>query len=112
MPYHDDRKYLVKGSPAPCHPVELYATDTLYKTDAAAFVTAYPAVTTIGAVAVLSPPALTAMQIADTEKYLREKINKVNESLPSEHRINKIVIRETDFVRSPSMKIVREQNAK
>lgn len=55
---------------------------------------------------------LAAMQIADTEKYLREEINKVNESLPSEQRINKIVIRETDFVRSPSMKIVREQNAK
>lgn len=57
-------------------------------------------------------PALAAMQIADTEKYLREEINKINESLPSEHRINKIVIRETDFVRSPGMKIVREQNAK
>lgn len=55
---------------------------------------------------------LAAMQIDDPDRYLREEINKVNEKLPSEQRINKIVIRETDFVRSPSMKIVRNQNAK
>ena len=55
---------------------------------------------------------LATMQLADPEQYLREEINKVNEKLPSEQRINKIVIRETDFVRSPSMKIVRNQNAK
>ena len=55
---------------------------------------------------------LAALQVADADAYLREEINKVNATLPSIQRINKIVIRETDFVRSPSMKIVRNQNAK
>lgn len=55
---------------------------------------------------------LAAMGVADPDGYLRDEINKVNEKLPSVQRINKIVIRETDFVRSASMKIVRNQNAK
>ncbi|MGN1103276.1 MAG: class I adenylate-forming enzyme family protein [Candidatus Coproplasma sp.] len=55
---------------------------------------------------------LASMQIADPESYLREEINKVNATLPSEQRINKIVIRENDFIRSASLKIVRNQNAK
>lgn len=55
---------------------------------------------------------LASMKIADPDKYLRDEINKVNEKLPSVQRINKIVIRETDFIRSASMKIVRNQNAK
>ena len=55
---------------------------------------------------------LAALQVADANAYLREEINKVNATLPSIQRINKIIIRETDFIRSPSMKIVRNQNAK
>lgn len=54
---------------------------------------------------------LKALQVEDTEGYLKEKINEVNAALPSIQRINKIVIRTTDFVRSPSMKIVRNQYA-
>lgn len=55
---------------------------------------------------------LAALGVTNPEQYLRDEINKVNEKLPSVQRINKIVIRETDFVRSASMKIVRDQNAK
>lgn len=54
---------------------------------------------------------LKALAVEDTEAYVKEQINEVNKTLPSFKRINKIVIRTTDFVRSPSMKIVRNQNA-
>ncbi len=53
---------------------------------------------------------LKANGITDTEGYLKQKINEVNLALPSFMRINKIVIRTSDFIRSPSMKIVRNQN--
>lgn len=43
-------------------------------------------------------------------EYLKEQINQVNNSLPSFQRVNKITVRTSDFVRSPSMKIVRNQN--
>ncbi len=48
--------------------------------------------------------------IVDTSAYINEKIREINEKLPSFERINKIIIRDTDFVRSPSMKIVRNQS--
>ena len=51
-----------------------------------------------------------ALGIEDVEGYLKEKVNAVNATLPSFQRISKLVIRDTDFVRSPSMKIVRNQN--
>ncbi|MBE5754435.1 MAG: acyl--CoA ligase [Clostridiales bacterium] len=44
------------------------------------------------------------------QEYLKEQLNKVNDALPSFQRVSKIVIRTSDFVRSPSMKIVRNQN--
>ena len=46
---------------------------------------------------------------ADKGKVITEEINKVNSKLPSHQRIGKIVIRDTDFKRSPSMKILRNQ---
>ena len=48
--------------------------------------------------------------ITDSEAYFTEKVREINAKLPSFARINKIIIRDTDFVRSPSMKIVRGQN--
>lgn len=55
---------------------------------------------------------LATIDCEDKEKYIRDRINEVNASLPSIHRVSKVIIRDTDFVRSPSMKIVRGQNKK
>jgi long-chain acyl-CoA synthetase len=52
-----------------------------------------------------------ALGIEDVEGHLKKCINEINDTLPSFMRVNKVVIRTTDFVRSPSMKIVRNQNA-
>lgn len=53
---------------------------------------------------------IKAKGIIDVDAYLRAEIEKVNAKLPSFERVNKVIIRDTDFVRSPSMKIVRNQN--
>ena len=52
-----------------------------------------------------------AQGIEDLEGHFKEKVNEINATLPSFMRVNKLVVRTTDFVRSPSMKIVRNQNA-
>jgi len=54
---------------------------------------------------------LNALKIEDKETFLKEQILEVNKTLPAFERINKIVIRETDFLRSPSMKILRKENS-
>lgn len=60
---------------------------------------------------VLPRPAVVAKYPQDqVEAILKEKIAQVNAKLPSFEKINKVIIRTTDFVRSPSMKIVRGQN--
>ena len=58
------------------------------------------------------PRAVTvaAMEIADVEGYMKDRLKEINQKLPSFQRINKLVIRTSDFKRSPSMKIVRGQN--
>ena len=48
--------------------------------------------------------------IENVEEYFKKELQKINESLPSFARINRLVIRQTDFIRSKSMKIVRDQN--
>ena len=45
----------------------------------------------------------------DPIAFLREQLNEVNRTLPGYQRVAKIVIRDTDFKRSPSMKILRNQ---
>lgn len=45
----------------------------------------------------------------DPIAFLREQLNEVNRTLPTYQRVSKIVIRDTDFKRSPSMKILRNQ---
>ncbi len=45
----------------------------------------------------------------DKEAFIKEEINKVNKTLPPFKRISKIIIRDKDFNRSPSMKILRKQ---
>lgn len=50
---------------------------------------------------------LAKADAADKEAYLKEELNKINQTLPSFARVSRIIIRETDFKRSPSMKILR-----
>ena len=45
----------------------------------------------------------------DPAAFLREQLNEVNRTLPGYERVSKIIIRDTDFKRSPSMKILRNQ---
>ena len=48
--------------------------------------------------------------ITDVKQAINDEVNRINGKLASFQRVNKIVIRDTDFVRSPSMKILRGQN--
>ncbi len=53
---------------------------------------------------------IAAQGIADPQAFIGEEVRKINETLPSFERVTKVVFRDTDFVRSPSMKIVRSKN--
>lgn len=44
---------------------------------------------------------------SNDKKLYMSKLEEVNHSLPTNKRINRIIIRDTDFKRSPSMKIIR-----
>ena len=48
--------------------------------------------------------------ITDLESYLKSELTRINSTLPSFERINKLIIRDTDFVRTPAMKIARNLN--
>ncbi len=50
---------------------------------------------------------LAKLQKDDPAAYMMEKLGEVNRTLPAYCQIGKIVIRDQDFERSPSMKIVR-----
>ena len=52
---------------------------------------------------------LMQLQKEDPIAYLREQIYEVNRTLPTYQRVSKVVVRDTDFKRSPSMKILRNQ---
>lgn len=52
---------------------------------------------------------LKAKGVENIEEYLKNEINEINKQLPSHCRINNIVIRDKDFARSPSMKVLRKQ---
>ena len=54
--------------------------------------------------------SVKALGIEDLYSYLKGEVAKINETLPSFERINKIIIRDTDFVRTPAMKIARNLN--
>ena len=48
----------------------------------------------------------------DKDAYLKQQIGMVNDNLPSFMKISQIVVRTSDFERSPSMKIVRNKHGK
>lgn len=50
---------------------------------------------------------LEAMKVENPEVVIKEAIAKLNTSLPTYSRIASIIVRTTDFTRSPSMKIIR-----
>ena len=54
--------------------------------------------------------SVKALGIDDLYAYLKAEVAKINETLPSFERINKIIIRDADFVRTPAMKIARNLN--
>ena len=54
--------------------------------------------------------SVAALGIEDLYAYLKDEVAKINETLPGFERINKIIIRDTDFVRTPAMKIARNLN--
>ncbi len=50
---------------------------------------------------------LATVQTEDPKAYMMQELEKVNHTLPGYCQVSRIVIREQDFERSPSMKIVR-----
>ena len=54
--------------------------------------------------------ALKAMGVENPAEYLTEKFKQVNDTLPPFEKINKFIIRESDFKRTPAMKIARKEN--
>ncbi len=55
-------------------------------------------------------PVIAAKQIENAQEYVKAEVAKINAGLPGHMRIGKTVFRETDFIRSPSMKIIRSKN--
>ena len=53
------------------------------------------------------PRATEIAKIENPGEYIMSELEKINSSLPSFKRVSRIVIRDTDFERTPSMKIVR-----
>ena len=51
-----------------------------------------------------------ALGIEDLYTYLKGEVDKINETLPAFEKINKLIIRDTDFIRTPAMKIARNLN--
>ena len=56
---------------------------------------------------VLRPTELTDMEPEARKAYATAELEKVNRTLPPFQQVSKITIRDTDFQRSPAMKIVR-----
>ncbi len=50
---------------------------------------------------------LGKLGLEDPNAYMMQELERVNSSLPGHERVNRIVIRDSDFARTPSMKIVR-----
>ena len=48
--------------------------------------------------------------ITDIYAHIKEEVDKINHTLYSFEKINKLIIRDTDFIRTPAMKIARNLN--
>lgn len=56
---------------------------------------------------VLRLPEIAKLNTENVNEYVMQELEKVNASLPAFARVSKMTIRESDFARTPSMKIVR-----
>ena len=50
-----------------------------------------------------------AMGITDPEAHIRAEVQRINETLPPFERVQKVILRDTDFPRTPAMKIDRKK---
>lgn len=50
-----------------------------------------------------------AQGITNPEAHIRAEVQKINETLPSFERIQRVILRDTDFPRTPAMKIDRKK---
>jgi long-chain acyl-CoA synthetase len=50
--------------------------------------------------------------ITDLQAHYEEQTQEINKTLAPYERISKVIVRDTDFVRSPAMKILRGKNGK
>ncbi|MCQ2182456.1 MAG: acyl--CoA ligase [Bacteroidales bacterium] len=55
-------------------------------------------------------PAFEGKDWAEVEAFFAGVVDKVNASLPSTHRIMKVIVRKEDFKRTGSLKVARNQN--
>lgn len=56
---------------------------------------------------ILRQAVINDLKISNVEQYLQDEIAKINQTLYDYEQVKKIIIRTTDFDRSPSMKIIR-----
>lgn len=53
---------------------------------------------------------LAGIKPEDVKSFITGKLEEINNTLPTFQRVNKITVRDSDFERTPSMKIVRYKN--
>lgn len=54
-------------------------------------------------------PAFEGKSWTEVEAYMSSLVVKINKTLPSTHRISKVIVRKEDFKRTGSMKVLRNQ---
>jgi len=54
-------------------------------------------------------PAFAEKKWEEVETYMNALVQRVNDTLPSTHRIGKVIVRKEDFKRTGSMKVARNQ---
>lgn len=50
-----------------------------------------------------------SLEWTEIEAFFKKKVQEINETLPSTHRVSKVVVRKEDFKRSGAMKVMRNQ---
>ena len=61
---------------------------------------------------VLRQAVVNQANIENIQEFIEKEVEKVNNSLQPHERVSKVIIRDTDFERSPSMKIIRPKQNK
>ena len=52
-------------------------------------------------------PEIAKLKDVDPVKVITDELEKINDTLPTEQRVSRIIVRDSDFERTPSMKIKR-----